>query len=66
MLLFEAGGFYTEEQLRVRGLDGDALRRAREAGELRYRLLGRQVVYKGEWLNEWLGRPEVGRGRDGR
>lgn len=55
--------YYPEEGLRVQGLDGAALRRAREAGDLQYKLVGRQVVYKGAWLKAWLDQTEpAGRG----
>jgi hypothetical protein len=50
--------FYPEETLRLQGLDGDALRRARKEGKLLYKKVGSQVLIKGEWLREWLDRPE--------
>jgi hypothetical protein len=56
--------YYEEEGLRLCGLDGEALRKARESGQLRHRKVGKVVLYKGEWLREWLDRAEAaGAGR---
>ena len=61
--------YYDENSLRVQGFDGDALRKAREAGELRFKRVGRSVIYKGEWLRAWLdqagGRPHGGKRNNG-
>lgn len=54
MIHFDPEAFYDEEQLRLLGLDGKTLANARRQGELRYRQLGRQRLYKGEWLQAWL------------
>jgi len=58
-LRFDSETFYSEESLRMAGLDGAALARAREEGLLRFRRVGRRVLYKGALLAEWLGRPET-------
>lgn len=50
--------YYPEEALRIQGLDGGAMKRARAAGKLEYKLVGNQVVYKGSWLKEWLDQGE--------
>lgn len=57
-LRIEPEFYYDEEVLRIQGLDGDALRRARDQGRLRYKQIGRRVVYKGEWLRAWLDQAE--------
>jgi hypothetical protein len=54
MLRFDPDAFYDEDALRVLGLDGDTLARARREGVLRCRRIGRVRLYKGEWLQEWL------------
>lgn len=59
MLKIEAEGWYTLEQLRVEGVDGEALTRACKADELRHRKVGRQIFVKGEWLLRWLEGEEV-------
>jgi hypothetical protein len=46
--------YYFEDALRIQGLDGAALKAARDSGELRFRQVGKQIVYKGSWLCEWL------------
>lgn len=46
--------YYDERTLRIMGLDGDLLESARDDGRLRYRLLGSSVVYKGQWVLDWL------------
>ena len=58
MIRFDEDAFYTEEALRVLGLDGEALAHARREGGLRCRQVGRVRLYKGEWLQQWLSRPE--------
>jgi hypothetical protein len=58
MLRFDPETFYDEEGLRAAGLDGQALARAVRAGELRCRRVGRLRLFRGDWLNEWLGRPD--------
>ena len=54
MLKFDPDGFYTEWSLRVMGLDGEAMRKARKSGELKFKEVGAERLYKGEWLLEWL------------
>jgi hypothetical protein len=51
--------FYSEFQLRLLGLDGEALEKARDRGELRGKDVGADVLYKGAWLIEWLERDDV-------
>jgi hypothetical protein len=63
MLRFEVEAFYDEDTLRLLGLDSQALARARREGDLRCRQVGRVRLYKGEWLQEWLSRPEGERHR---
>jgi len=36
------------------GMTSSALARARRAGDLKHRRLGRVVLYRGEWVMEWL------------
>jgi len=57
-LRIDPEAYYGEDALRVSGIDGDSLRRAREAGELRSKKVGKQVLYKGEWVRQWLDRDE--------
>jgi hypothetical protein len=54
MIRFDPDAFYDEDALRLLGLDGETLARARRVGELRCRQLGRVRLYKGQWLQEWL------------
>lgn len=56
MIRFDPESYYSEESLRIMGWDGEALRRARKSEGLRFKKVGRSVVYKGEWLMEWLDR----------
>lgn len=51
--------YYTEEQLRIFGLDGEALTEARDSRKLRYKEVGGTIWYKGEWVMAWLDRQEV-------
>jgi hypothetical protein len=53
-LRLEPEGWYTEEQLRIMGLDGDQLARARRSEGLKYRQIGRRRWYKGAWVLQWL------------
>ncbi len=53
-LRLDAEAYYDEETLRVAGLCGEALRRARQSGRLKYKPVGREVIYKGAWLIAWL------------
>jgi len=54
MIHFDPDWFYDEDTLRILGLDGDALARARRGGVLPCCHVGRLRLYKGEWLQQWL------------
>lgn len=54
----DAETYYSEFQLRIMGLDGEALERARDSKQLRYKMVGKDVTYKGAWLIAWLDRTE--------
>lgn len=56
----EADRYYPEHELRLMGLDGEALEEARGRGELRGREVGGTVVYKGAWVIDWLDREPAG------
>jgi hypothetical protein len=36
------------------GIPSGVLARARRAGQLRFRRIGRRTLYSGRWLKEWL------------
>jgi hypothetical protein len=60
VLKIEPEGWYLEHQLRIMGLDGEGLEKARDKKQLRYKVVGEEVWYKGAWLIEWLEKtPEV-------
>src|SRR5262249_13570974 len=61
MIRFDPEAFYDEDALRLLGLDGTVLAKARRRGELRCRQVGRIRLYKGEWLQQWLSAAEEGR-----
>jgi hypothetical protein len=58
MIRFDPDAFYDEDNLRLLGLDSQALARARREEGLPCRQVGRVRLYKGAWLQEWLSRPE--------
>ncbi len=46
---------YTDADLRLMlGLTSAALSRARRQGRLRYSRQGRRVLYRGQWIVDWL------------
>jgi len=58
MIRIDPQAYYEDHVVRMMGLDGDALERARGRGELRFKDVGGTPVYKGAWLIEWLDRAE--------
>lgn len=56
----EADRYYRDHELRIMGLDGEALERAREARELRCREVDGEPLTKGAWLIAWLDREPQG------
>lgn len=53
----EPGGIYHDGDLVLGlGLTFAALAQARRSGELRFTRKGRRVLYRGDWLIEWIER----------
>lgn len=50
--------YYDENTLRVMGLDEELLEEARREGRLRFRVLGAIVMYRGQWVLDWLDQVE--------
>lgn len=50
--------YYPEHELRVMGIDADALEKAVSARELRVKSVGDTPMYKGAWLIAWLDREQ--------
>ncbi len=47
--------FYAEDLIRRSlGLNASMLAKARKAGELKYAKRGKRVLYRGDWLRDWL------------
>ena len=59
VLEFKPETYYDEYHVRVQGLDEDVLKRARESEGLRYREVDGRIIYKGQWLIDWLDRSEA-------
>jgi hypothetical protein len=50
----DSATFYSERAMRLAGFDGGVLKKARESGELRFTRIGREVLYSGRALLDWL------------
>lgn len=51
----DPGAVYSDGDLRLMlGVSSAALARARRSGQLRYSRPGRSVLYRGQWVIDWL------------